>query len=114
MGSSTLFPTEDKLCEKADYHRWKISIDLTLENQGVLDHVRGNIAEPPSNASAAAWNKWKNGEVKTLERTHTETMIKIPLMANQRNDKFNNKDKRRAGNQGRGQAFKKARNSRMY
>ena len=65
MGSSTLFPAEDKLCEKADCHRWKMSIDLTLENQGVLDHVRGNTVEPSSNASAAAWNKWKNGEVKT-------------------------------------------------
>jgi len=36
-----------------------------------------------------------------------------PSDGNQRNDKFNSKDKRRA-NQGRGQAFKKARNSRMY
>jgi len=42
-----------------------MSIDLTLEDQGVLDHVKGNIVEPSSNASAAAWNKWKNGEVKT-------------------------------------------------
>ena len=59
MRSSTLFPVEDKLREKADYHGWKMSIDLTLEDQGVLDHVRGNIVEPSSNASAAAWNKWK-------------------------------------------------------
>ena len=65
MGSSTLFPAENKLREKDDYHGWKMSIDLTLEDQGALDHVRGNIVEPSSNASAAAWNKWKNGEVKT-------------------------------------------------
>jgi len=39
MGSSTLFPAEDKLREKADYHRWKMSIDLTLENQGVLEVI---------------------------------------------------------------------------
>eukprot|EP00253_Pinus_taeda_P026491 PITA_26491 len=65
MGSSTLFPVEDKLREKADYHGWKMSIDLTLEDQGVLDHVRGNIVEPPSNAPAAARNKWKTSEVKT-------------------------------------------------
>ena len=57
MGSSTLFPAEDKLREKADYHGWKMSIDLTLENQGVLDHVGGNIVEPQSNAFVAAWNK---------------------------------------------------------
>ena len=42
-----------------------MSIDLTLENQGVLDHVRGNIIEPPSNASAVAKNKQKSEEVKT-------------------------------------------------
>eukprot|EP00253_Pinus_taeda_P003183 PITA_03183 len=65
MGSTTIFPTEDKLREKADYHGWKMSLDLTLEDQGVLDHVRGNIVEPPSNAPAAAKNKWKTDEVKT-------------------------------------------------
>eukprot|EP00253_Pinus_taeda_P001744 PITA_01744 len=42
-----------------------MSIDLTLEDQGVLDHVRGNIVEPPSNASDAARDKWKTREVKT-------------------------------------------------
>eukprot|EP00253_Pinus_taeda_P029696 PITA_29696 len=65
MGSSTLFLAKDKLCEKSNYHGWKMSIDLTLEDQGVLDHVRGNIVEPPSNAPAAARNKWKTGKVKT-------------------------------------------------
>eukprot|EP00253_Pinus_taeda_P033927 PITA_33927 len=64
MGFSTLFLVEDKFHEKADYHGWKMSIDLTLEDQGVLDHVRGNIVEPPSNAPPAARKKWKNGEVK--------------------------------------------------
>ena len=65
MGSSTLFPAEDKLREKANYHGWKMSINLSLEDQGVLDHVKGNIVEPPSNAPAAARKKWKTGEVKT-------------------------------------------------
>eukprot|EP00253_Pinus_taeda_P006744 PITA_06744 len=64
MGSSTHFPAEDKLREKSDYHGWKMSLDLTLEEQEVLDHVRGGIVEPPSNASAAARNKWTKGEVK--------------------------------------------------
>ena len=57
MGSSTHFLADDKLREKSNYHRWKMSIDLTLEDPRVLDHVRGNIVEPPSNASVAAWNK---------------------------------------------------------
>ena len=64
MGSSTLFPAEDKLREKSEYHGWKMSLNLTLEDQGVLDHVRGNIVESPSNASSTARNKWKSGEVK--------------------------------------------------
>eukprot|EP00253_Pinus_taeda_P001425 PITA_01425 len=41
-----------------------MSLDLTLEEQEVLDHVRGGIVEPPSNASVAARNKWTKGEVK--------------------------------------------------
>ena len=65
MGSSTLFPAEDKIREKADYHGWKMSIDLTLEDQGVLDHVKGSIVEPPSNAPAAARNNGKTREVQT-------------------------------------------------
>ena len=64
MGSSTHFPAEDKLRENSNYHGWKMSLDLTLEEQEVLDHVRGRIVEPPSNASIAARNKWTNGEVK--------------------------------------------------
>jgi len=46
MGSSTHFPAEDKLHEKSDYHGWKMSLDLRLEEQEVLDHVRGGIVEP--------------------------------------------------------------------
>ena len=64
MGSSTHFLAEHKLREKSNYHGWKMSLDLTLEEQEVLDHVRGGIVEPPSNASVVARNKWTKGEVK--------------------------------------------------
>eukprot|EP00253_Pinus_taeda_P028995 PITA_28995 len=64
MGSSSHFPAEDKLREKSDYHGWKMSLDLTLEAQEVLDHVRGRITEPPSNAPVARRNKYTRGEVK--------------------------------------------------
>ena len=64
MGSSSNFPTEDKLREKSDYHGWKMFLDLTLEEQEVLDYVKGRITEPPSNASAATRNKYTKGEVK--------------------------------------------------
>ena len=64
MGSSSHFPTEDKFCEKSDYDGWKMSLDLTLEEQEVLDYVKGKIPEPPSNALAATKNKYTKGEVK--------------------------------------------------
>eukprot|EP00253_Pinus_taeda_P036125 PITA_36125 len=64
MGSSSHFLAEDKLHENSDYHGWKVSLDLTLEEQEVLDHLRGRIVEPPSNASTAARKKWTRGEVK--------------------------------------------------
>eukprot|EP00253_Pinus_taeda_P014766 PITA_14766 len=64
MGSSSHFPVEDKLREKSNYHGWKMSLNLTLEEQEVLDHVRGGVVEPPSNASTTARNKWTKGEFK--------------------------------------------------
>ena len=41
-----------------------MSLDLTLKDQEVLDHVRRNIVGPPSNASTTAKRKWSKGEVK--------------------------------------------------
>ena len=41
-----------------------MSLDLTLEEQEVLDYVKGKIPEPPSNAPAATKNKYTKGEVK--------------------------------------------------
>eukprot|EP00253_Pinus_taeda_P020214 PITA_20214 len=64
MGSSSHFPAKDKLYEESDYHEWKISLDLTLEEQEVLDYVKGKILKPPSNVSAATKNKYTKGEVK--------------------------------------------------
>eukprot|EP00253_Pinus_taeda_P032333 PITA_32333 len=64
MGSSSHFPADDKLRENSDYHGWKTSLDLTLEEQEVLDYVKGKIPEPPSNAPAATKIKYTKGEVK--------------------------------------------------
>lgn len=52
-----------KLNDKSDYHAWKMSLDLTLEEQNAMDYLQGNITEPPSNALAAAKKKNKKGEV---------------------------------------------------
>ena len=41
MVSSTYkgFNADDKLTDKFDYHAWKMSLDLALENQDVMDYV---------------------------------------------------------------------------
>ena len=45
MTSSTYkgFKSDDKLTDKSDYHAWKMSLDLALEDQDVMDYVQGNI-----------------------------------------------------------------------
>ena len=39
-------------------------MDLTLEEQDVMDYVQGKITKPPSNASATTKTKYKKGENK--------------------------------------------------
>ena len=69
MTSSTYkgFKADDKLTDKSDYHAWKMSLDLVLEDQDVMDYVQGNIQEPPSNAAAAMKTKYKKGEIMLLQ-----------------------------------------------
>ena len=69
MASSSYFKYEDKLNDKNDYHAWKMSLDLTLEENEVTDYVLGKIVEPPSNAPAATRMKYKKGEVKAKKIT---------------------------------------------
>jgi len=38
-----------------------MSLDLTLEEQDVMDYVQGKISEPPSNAAVAAKTKVQEG-----------------------------------------------------
>ena len=63
MASTSYFKSDDKLHDKSNYHAWKMSLDSTLEEQDVMDYVQGKISEPPSNASAIANTKYKEGEV---------------------------------------------------
>ena len=66
MASSTYtgFKFDDKLTDKSDYHAWKMSLDLALEDPDVMDYVQGNIQEPPSNAVAVTKTKYRKGEIK--------------------------------------------------
>ena len=66
MASSTYkgFKVDDKLTNKSDYHTWKMSLDLVLEDQDVMDYVQGRIQEPPSNATIAIKTKYRRREIK--------------------------------------------------
>lgn len=39
MGSSSYFPTENKIHDKYDYYGWNMFVDLTLEEKEVMDYV---------------------------------------------------------------------------
>ena len=43
MGSSNYngFKADDKLTRKDDFHAWKMTLDLMLEDQDVMDYVQG-------------------------------------------------------------------------
>ena len=64
MASTSYFKSDDKLHDKSDYHAQKMSFDLTLKEQDVMDYVQGKILETPSNALIVAKTKYKKGEVK--------------------------------------------------
>ena len=53
MASTYYVKTEDELNDKFDYHAWKMSLDLTLEEHDAMDYVQGKLVEPPSNAPTA-------------------------------------------------------------
>eukprot|EP00253_Pinus_taeda_P033040 PITA_33040 len=130
MGSSSYFLIEDKLHDKSEYHGWKMSLDLTLEEKEMMDYVQGKIPKPPSNAPAAAKTKYNKAEVKAKMiirdsidnhlvaymsklKTSKEMYDRVNFNNNdQRNGRSNGKGKRNAGHQGNGRPSKKSRNSR--
>ena len=67
MGSSNYngFKVDDKLIGKDDFHDWKMTLDLMLEDQDVMDYVQGKIQEPPSATTTATKTKYKKGEIKS-------------------------------------------------
>ena len=66
MGSSNYngFKVDDNLTGKDNFHAWKMTLDLNLEDQDVMEYVLGKIQEPPSTATSAAKTKYKKGEIK--------------------------------------------------
>ena len=66
MGTSNYngFKVDEKLTGKEEFHAWKMTLDLMLEYQDVMDYVQGKIQEPSSTAPAATKSKYKKGEIK--------------------------------------------------
>ena len=64
MASTYYFKVEEKLNDKYEYHAWKMTLDLTLEEHEVLDYVQGKVVEPTSNAPFSTKTKYIKCEVK--------------------------------------------------
>ena len=67
---------------KFDFHAWKMSLDLILEDLDVMDYVQGKIQEPPSTATAAAKTKYKKGDIRAklmIEHTSRSTEDKLEI-----------------------------------
>ena len=62
--TTSCFKSKDKLKDKSDYHAWKMTLELTLEENDAMDYVQGKVAKPPSNAPVVAKTKDKKGEIK--------------------------------------------------
>ena len=76
MATTSNFKSEDKLKDKSDYHAWKMTLDLTLEEHDAMDYAQGRVVEPPSNAPAVAKMKYKKGEVKAKTTTASPKVSK--------------------------------------
>ena len=67
MGSTNYgFKEDDKLTGKDDFHAWKMTLDLKLEDRDVIDYVQGKIQEPPSTAPAATKSSIRRGNQRKL------------------------------------------------
>ena len=68
MGTSNYngFKFDDKLTGKEYFHAWKMTLDIMLEYQDVMDYVQGKIQEPPSFSPASTNSKYKKGEIKEI------------------------------------------------
>lgn len=50
--------------DSSSFVAWKIKLEVILNDNDVLEYVKGKVPEPPSNAFAALKPKYKKGELK--------------------------------------------------
>ena len=106
------FKANDKFNQKDDFHAWKMTFDLNLEDQDVMDYVQGKIQEPPSTTTVVAKTKYKKGDVKAKlmirDSIHKSLVAYISELGHYcRECPFKKVKKRKAPSGGNGQPFKK-------
>ena len=119
MGSSNYngFKADEKLTRKDEFHAWKMTLDLNLEDQDVMDYAQGKVQEPPSTATAATKSKYKKGEIKANlmigDSIHKSLVAYISELGHYaRECPFKKVKKRKAPSDRNGKPFKRSRNSR--
>jgi len=65
--SSSFFKVNEKLGNSSNFVAWKIKLEIIADNNDVLEYIQGKVPRPPKNASTAAKNKYKKGELKAKQ-----------------------------------------------
>ena len=72
--STSYFKIEEKLNVSSNYVVWRTKLDVTLDENDVLEYVEGKVPEPLENASTALKAKYKKGEIKAKDIIRDETV----------------------------------------
>lgn len=62
--STSYFKDSEKLGDSSNFVAWKIRLEVTLDENDVLEYVEGKVPVPPENAIATAKSKYKKGDLK--------------------------------------------------
>jgi len=61
---SSFFKENEKFGNSYNFATWKIKLEITTDKNDVWEYIQGKVPEPLENASTAAKNKYKKGELK--------------------------------------------------
>jgi len=50
--SSSFFKEHEKLGDSSNFVAWKIKLEIIVDNNDVLEYIRGKVPKPPNNSSA--------------------------------------------------------------
>eukprot|EP00253_Pinus_taeda_P032761 PITA_32761 len=64
---SSSFKENEKLGDSSNFAARKVRLEIIVDNNDVMGYIQGKVSEPPENASVAAKNKHKKGELKAKQ-----------------------------------------------